>query len=79
MTQEIIANFGKVARSMTNLLSTALGERASQFYGPVTNLNKIAGMGNKEFRENLYSVKSNIEHSFMLLSEMEALDIDNKK
>ena len=79
MTQEIIANFGKVARSMTNLLSTALGERASQFYGPVTNLNKIAGMGNKEFRENLYSVKSNIEHSFMMLSEMEALDIDNKK
>lgn len=78
-TQQLIADFGKLSRSMTNLLSAALGELSSQFYGPVTNIYKIAGGGNKIFRENLYNLRNNIEHSFAMLSEMEALDIDNKK
>lgn len=74
--KEIVTYFGKVSRSMTNLLSTATGERSSQYYGPVVNINKIQAGANREFREALYAVKNHIEHSFLLLPEIEALDTE---
>lgn len=70
----LISNFGKTCRSMENILLGMLGEKISPYYGPLTNLSKIKGAENKEFRESLERTKNGILHAFDLVKDLEPLD-----
>lgn len=70
----LISSFGKTCRSLENLLLSMLGEKISPYYGPLTNLAKIKGADNKEFRDGLERTKNGILHAFDLVKDLEPLD-----
>ncbi len=71
----IIGLFGKACRNMKNLLSGMLGEKVTAYYAQLSNLMRIQGHANKEFRLNLLRVKNGIDHAYTLLQELEPLDM----
>lgn len=74
ITFSLISNFGKTCRSLENLLLGMTGEKISPYYGPLTNLSKIKGGDNKEFRESLERTKNGLMHAFELVKDLEPLD-----
>ncbi|MBR0476739.1 MAG: hypothetical protein IJJ66_07975 [Treponema sp.] len=72
--REIVNGFGKACRSMVDLIGGMLGEKVTPYYGPLTNIAKIAGHDNKKFRERLAQARNGIQHSYEVVQEMEPLD-----
>ena len=52
-----------------------LGEKVTAYYAQLSNLMRIQGHANKEFRLNLLRVKNGIDHAYTLLQELEPLDM----
>ena len=59
---------------MVDLIGGMLGEKVTPYYGPLTNIAKIAGHDNKKFRERLAQARNGIQHSYEVVQEMEPLD-----
>ena len=74
-TLDIINDFGKACRSVKNLMSGITGEKASAFYGPLSNLSRIQGHSNREFRSKIIKAKKAFEHAYELVQELEPLDM----
>ena len=66
--------FFKCVRSFENLILAMLGEKITAYYGALTNLTKIMGHDNKEFRENLERFLHNIRYAAQILSELKDVD-----
>lgn len=65
---------GKWFRSMKALLAPIVNGSDNQYYAGLTNLSKLGGRQNKEFRESLSSAFVLIEHAYDILTESEGLD-----
>ncbi|WP_407400236.1 DUF5312 family protein [Treponema sp.] len=56
------------------LVSAMLGEHATVYYGPLTNLNKIMGRDNREFRETLSKFTHSIKYAGEILTALKEID-----
>ncbi len=74
-TQKMLNSFGKSCRVLESLMCGILSEKITAYYGPLLNLVKIAGRGNKKFLEELHSTRYTFEHAFEISKELEALDL----
>lgn len=71
---DIINLFGKSCRSIIDLIGGMTGEQVTPYYGPLTNLAKIGGRENKQFRERLSQARSGIRHAYEIVKDLEPLD-----
>ena len=66
--------FFKCVRSFENLILAMLGEKVTAYYGALTNLTKIMGHENREFREGLEKFLHNIRYAAQIISELKEVD-----
>lgn len=72
---QIIKDFGKVCRSLKNLLGGIVGDKITSYYGTVVNLYKLGGNDNKSFRNQLLKAYSSIDQAYEFLQDIEPLDL----
>lgn len=57
-----------------NLVSAMLGEFSTVYYGPLTNLNKIMGRDNVEFRETLSKFSHSMKYAGEIINALKEID-----
>ena len=66
--------FLKAGHTFEILVRAMLGEHSTVYYGPLTNLNKIMGRDNREFRETLERYVHSIKYAVEVLTAMSEVD-----
>lgn len=66
--------FTNSAHKFETLVSAMLGEYATVYYGPLTNLNKIMGRDNSEFREKLSKFVHSMKHASEVINALREID-----
>lgn len=67
--------FMKNCEKMQNLLLAMLGEKTSVYYGPLTNLSKIMGSENRNFREAIERFACSLKYAQEVLKEHHDIDM----
>lgn len=62
------------AHKFSNLTSAMLGEFATVYYGPLTNLNKIMGRENSVFRETLTKFAHSMKYASEIMASLKEID-----
>lgn len=62
------------AHKFQNLVSAMLGEFSTVYYGPLTNLNKIMGRDNVEFRETLSRFSHSMKYAGEVMNALKEID-----
>lgn len=70
----IVETFLKAGHTFEILVRAMLGEHSTVYYGPLTNLNKIMGRDNREFRETLERYVHSIKYAVEVLTAMREVD-----
>lgn len=73
----IVETFLKAGHTFEILVRAMLGEHSTVYYGPLTNLNKIMGRDNREFRETLERYVHSIKYAVEVLTAM--CEVDSMK
>lgn len=75
VAEECYDTFMKNCEKMQNLLLAMLGERTSVYYGALTNLSKIMGNENRNFRETIERFAYSLKYAQEVLKEHHEIDL----
>lgn len=75
VAEECYDTFMKNCEKMQNLLLAMLGERTSVYYGALTNLSKIMGNENRNFRETIERFAYSLKYAQEVFKEHHEIDL----
>lgn len=70
----IVDQFGTICRTLKCIFDAVINGMETDEFGPITNLMKIHGRENKNYRERLSLTAAVFEHAYEVLQEAEAID-----
>lgn len=73
--KEYVDSFEKGCVQFENILLAMLGEKSSAAYGSLTNLNKIMGHENREFRQTLERFSHSLKYAAEIIDEIKKIDV----
>lgn len=71
---KVVGVFMDACHKSENLIKAMLGEHTTVYYGPLTNLNKIMGRDNREFRQALEKFSHSVKYAAEIMTAIREVD-----